>query len=105
MRGGKARSMNKEEMFDYYGQPDDGGFIRLHAYDLQQLIRNGNASYSMLSDINKLGKALLETEKDRDYWKHQADTLAELIRALSRNTSFLEYERERQQRIHGRDND
>ena len=69
MRGGMERSMNKEEMHDYYGQPDEGGFIRLHSYDLQQLVRNGNASYNMLSDINKLGKALMEMERERDRWR------------------------------------
>jgi hypothetical protein len=46
-----------------------------------------------------------ELEADRDRWKQKADMLADLIRCLSRNTSFLEYEREREQRINGTSND
>lgn len=46
-----------------------------------------------------------QLEHERDHWKQKADMLADLIRALSRNTSFLEYEREREQRIHGTSND
>jgi len=67
--------MNKEEMHDYYGQPDEGGFIRLHSYDLQQLVRNGNASYNMLSDINVAKMMIAQVDPESpawaEYWKVQ----------------------------------
>lgn len=53
-----------EELLDYYGQPDEGGFIRLHSYDLQQLIKNSNASFAMLSDISNLVKELRKLDAE-----------------------------------------
>ena len=97
-------TMNKE-LLDYYGQPDEGNFIRLHAYDLQQLVKNANASFTMLTDLNDLSRALNQMGKERDYWRNMAEAYADEVRSFTRKTLFVEYERERQQRIHGTNND
>lgn len=40
-----------------------------------------------------------------NYWFTQAEKYAAEVRSFTRKTLFVQYEREREQRIHGTDND
>jgi hypothetical protein len=35
------------------GDIDSEGYVRIHSYELGQLIRQANGTYNMLSDVNK----------------------------------------------------
>lgn len=48
---------------------------------------------------------LVQLRKERDYWRNMAEAYADEVRSFTRKTLFVEYERERQQRINGTDND
>ena len=54
---------------DYYHDMDKDGYVRIHQYELGQLIKQANGSYNMLKDQNVL---LLDTLR----WRRTAEVLA-----------------------------
>ena len=56
--------MSDDQNISYYGEKDDDGYMRIHHYDLRQLLKNANASFTMLSDINALVKELRKADNE-----------------------------------------
>lgn len=60
---------NEIRIGDYYPDMDEDGYVRIHQYELGQLIKQANGSYNMLKDQNVL---LLDTLR----WRRTAEVLA-----------------------------
>lgn len=61
--------MKKEIRLGDYEQRDKDGYVRIHGYELGQLIKQANGSYNMLKDLNYL-------QRDRNRWRSVAEVLA-----------------------------
>jgi hypothetical protein len=65
----RKRKMNEIRIGDYYPDIDKDGYVRIHQYDLGQLIKQANGAYNMLKDVNAL---LLDISR----WRRTAEVLA-----------------------------
>jgi hypothetical protein len=72
-----------------YEQRDNDGYVRIHAYELGQLIKQANGSYNMLSDLNAF-------HRDRNRWRATAEVLA---RELG-NVEIANHEWKNQEGLH-----
>ena len=61
--------MSDEIRLGEYGDRDKDGYIKIHAYELGQLIKQANGAYNMLTDINNL-------MRERNRWRATAEVLA-----------------------------
>lgn len=52
-----------------YDNIDKQGYVRIHQYELGQLIKQANGSYNMMSDLNAFAR-------DRNRWRATAEVLA-----------------------------
>lgn len=51
------------------GDPKSEGYVRIHAYELGQLVKQANGSYNMMNDLNSFAR-------DRNRWRATAEVLA-----------------------------
>jgi hypothetical protein len=61
--------MSDEIRLGNYDDIDKQGYVRIHQYELGQLIKQANGSYNMMSDLNAFAR-------DRNRWRATAEVLA-----------------------------
>jgi hypothetical protein len=61
--------MSDEIRLGDYDDIDKQGYVRIHQYELGQLIKQANGSYNMMSDLNAFAR-------DRNRWRATAEVLA-----------------------------
>jgi len=61
--------MSDEIRLGNYDDRDKQGYVRIHSYELGQLIKQANGSYNMMSDLNAFAR-------DRNRWRATAEVLA-----------------------------
>ena len=90
-----------------------GGLHLEAAYEIERLraeLQHSALQTNVMRNIATApyGDAAEQTErlrKERDYWRNMAEAYAAEVRSFTRKTLFLEYEREREQRINGTSDD
>ena len=68
-----------------YEDRDKDGYVKIHAYELGQLIKQANGSYNMLTDLNHSVKERHRLQAEVDNWVIVADDLYLLVEHKERH--------------------
>ena len=77
--------MSDEIRLGAYEDRDKDGYVKIHAYELGQLIKQANGAYSMLTDLNCVTKEQHRLRAEVDNWVKVADDLLLLVEHRERH--------------------